>query len=150
MDFRFIRVMISKAPNRKKFITKMTNPRTLYFFHPAAPLLMGLIAAQFIATVHVYLSNLNLYNTLTLIRGSGYLTIPNQNVMPTLTGFIPAFCGGLFFTLSFGAGLALLSIVAVWIWDRVFSRNRHFMVLLISIWTGLLFFMNIFFLCNFS
>jgi Ca2+/Na+ antiporter len=135
--------MISKPTYREKFITNMTNPRTPYFFHPAAPLLMGLIAAQIIATVHVYLSNLNLHHTLTLIRDSGYLTVPNQNVIPALKGFTPAFCGGLFFTLSFGAGLALLSIVAAWIWDRVFYRNRHFMVVLILLWTGLLFFINI-------
>jgi hypothetical protein len=104
---------------------------------------MGLIAAQIIATVHVYLSNLNLYNTLTLIRDAGYLTVPNQNLMPGLKEFTPAFCGGLFFTLSFGAGLALLAIAAVWIWDRVFYRNKHLLVILILLWTGLLFFINI-------
>ena len=76
----------------------MTSTKKSIFFHPAVPLLTGLIAAQIIATVHVYLSNLNLYNTLTLIRDSGYLAVPNQNVMPGLKGFTPAFCGGLFYT----------------------------------------------------
>ncbi len=56
----------------------MTSAKKSNFFHPAAPLLMGLIAAQCIATAHVYLSNLNLFNTLTLIGDSGYLSIPNR------------------------------------------------------------------------
>ena len=45
-----------------------------------------------------------------------------------------AFFGGIFFTLSTGAGLTLLAIAAAWLWERLFSREKPFLVLLICIW----------------
>ncbi len=121
----------------------MTKRKKSYIFHPAIALLVGLITAQIIATIHVYVSNLNLYNTLSIIQNAGYLAIPNQIIAPDLKEISGAMCAGLFFTLSFGAGLSLLSIAAAWLWDRLFYRNKHLLALLILIWTGLLLFVNI-------
>ena len=102
----------------------------------AKSLLLGLLVAQLIAAVQVYLSNLNLYHSLSAIKASGYLTIPNQLTMPGLQDFVPAFLGGLFFTLSVGAGLTLLSIGAAWLWHRVFSRNRYVLIFFFLFWGG--------------
>ena len=99
-------------------------------------LLLVLLVAQLIAAVKVYLSNLNLYHSLSAIKASGYLTIPNQLTMPGLQDFVPAFLGGLFFTLSVGAGLTLLSIGAAWLWHRVFSRNRYVLIFFFLFWGG--------------
>lgn len=117
----------------------MTNTK---FFHPAVPLLLGLLATQVIATIQVYLSNLNLHASLTIIQEAGYLAVPNQNVMPGLKEFSAALWGGLFFTLSIGAGLSLLSTAAAWVWNRLFSRNRPLFVFFILIWAGLLLSIN--------
>jgi len=112
------------------------------FPYPAKALLLGLLVAQLIATIQVYLSNLDLYRNLSVIKAAGYLTIPNQRTMPSLQDFAPAFLGGLFFTLSVGAGLTLLSLGAAWIWHRVFSRNRYVLIVFLLIWLGSLVVLN--------
>ena len=106
------------------------------FPYTAKALLLGLFVAQVIATIQVYLSNLDLYLSLSVIKAAGYLTIPNQHTMPSLQEFAPAFLGGLFFTLSVGAGLTLLSIGAAWVWNRLFSRNRYILIVFLLIWLG--------------
>ena len=106
--------MRSKLTNRFLFCP-MGQHLEKRFAYPARALLLGLLVAQVIAAIQVYLSNLDLYRNLSLIKAAGYLTIPNQGTMPGLQDFAPAFLGGLFFTLSVGAGLTLLSIGAAWI-----------------------------------
>ena len=104
--------------------------------YTAKALLLGLFVAQVIATIQVYLSNLDLYRRLSAIKAAGYLTVPNQDIMPTLQELTSALLGGLFFTLSVGAGLTLLSIGAAWVWHRVFSRNRYILIVFLLIWLG--------------
>jgi len=104
------------------------------FPYTAKAILLGILIAQVIATIQVYLSNLDLYLNLSLIKAAGYLTIPSQHTMPSLQNFVPAFLGGLFFTLSVGAGLSLLSLGAAWLWHRVFSRNRYILIFFSLFW----------------
>jgi len=111
-----------------------------YYFYS---LLLGLVSAQIIATVHVYSSNIGLYANLAHIQKAGYLAIPNQHVMPGLQSFGPAFLGGLFFTFSIGAGLGLIALAAVWIWDRLAQRSKSVLILLLTLWAGLLVAVNI-------
>ena len=110
--------------------------------YPARVLLLGLITAQVLATIQVYLSNAELYRTLVAIKDAGYLTIPNQQIMHSLQEFGPAFFGGLFFTLSVGAGLSLCSLAAVWIWDRLTSRNKYLLIPFLMLWMGCLLAVN--------
>jgi hypothetical protein len=105
--------------------------------YPAAAMLTGLALAQTIATIQVYLSNRSLYHTLTAIHETGYLTVPNQLTMGRLQELPNALCGGLFFTLSVGAGICLLSFAAAWLWDRVCLRKTVLLVLMLLIWAGL-------------
>jgi hypothetical protein len=112
------------------------------FPYTAKALLLGLLVAQFIATAQVYLSNIHLYRSLSAIQASGYLTIPNQRIMPSLQDFAPAFLGGLFFTFSLGAGLSVLSLAAAWGWHRLFSRNRSVLIVLLLFWLGSLVVLN--------
>ena len=105
-------------------------------------LLSGLFTAQIIATIQVYLSNAGLYRAFTVMREAGYFVVPNQHVVHYLKEFAPAFFGGLFFTLTVGAGLSLLTLAAVWTWDRIFSRSRIFLILLLLFWTGCLLWVN--------
>jgi len=104
------------------------------FPYTAKALLLGLFVAQVIAAIQVYLSNLDLHHSLSVMKAAGYLTIPNQLTMPSLQNFAPALFGGLFFTLTVGAGLTLLSIGAAWLWHRVFSRNGFILIILLLIW----------------
>jgi len=83
----------------------------------AKALFLGLLTTQILSTLHVYLSNADLYQTVTTISEAGYLSIPNQRVTHTLKEFAPAFFGGIFFTLSIGAGLSLFSVGFAWLWD---------------------------------
>ena len=107
-------------------------------FYAVKVLFLGLVTAQVIATIQVYLSNAELYRTIASIRNAGYLAIPNHRIMQTLLELGPALCGGLFFTLSVGAGCSLLALAAAWIWDRIFSRNKILLLLFLVPWMGLL------------
>ena len=107
------------------------------------PVFLGLVAAQVIATFHVYLSNAHLYRTLVLIKEAGYLVVPNAHIMPSLLKWGPAFFGGLFFTLTLGAGLAILSFSAAWSWKRLFRKRKSFLILLLVLWSACLVSINL-------
>ena len=118
--------------------SKLSSP-----FHPVGILLIGLSIAQVIATIQVYLSNLNLYATVSAVIAAGYFAIPNQQVMGSLQNFAPAFFGGFFFTFTIGAGISLGTMAAAWVWDRVFRDHRHILYFFLSVWVGSLLFVNV-------
>ncbi|MBN1662130.1 MAG: hypothetical protein JW943_00880 [Deltaproteobacteria bacterium] len=97
-------------------------------------LLPGLMAAQVIAAVQVYSSNASLAEALALVKNAGYITVPGPHIASGLLDMAPAFFGGLFFTFSIGAGISLLSLLAFWVWDRVFSRNKWLLIPMLVIW----------------
>jgi len=105
-------------------------------WHPAAAILLGLLTAQIIGTLQVYLSNRALHETLTLIKDAGYLPVPNSLTMGSLLEFSPAAVGGLFFALSVGAGASLISFGAAWTWDRIFLRKAFPLLCLLVLWAG--------------
>jgi hypothetical protein len=108
------------------------------YFYTVRVIFLGMLSSQIIATIQVYLSNTGLYRALLAISEAGYLAIPNQEIMPSLQGFWPAFFGGLFFSLTAGAGLSLLSYAVIWAWDRLFSRNKYFAISFLLLWIGCL------------
>jgi len=107
-------------------------------FYGARALVLGLFTTQLLATLQVYLSNADLHRTLVAIGDTGYLTIPNQRIMNSLQELGPAFFGGLFFTLSVGACLSLICLAAVWVWERLFFRNRYLLIVFLLLWLGCL------------
>jgi len=121
----------------------MKKPKLSAPFHPVGILLIGLLMAQILATIQVYLSNLDLYATVSAANAAGYLAIPNQQVMAGLQNFAPAFFGGLFFTFTIGAGITLATMTAAWIWGRIFRRNKFILFFFLSAWVGALLFVNI-------
>ncbi len=104
---------------------------------------VGLCVSQVLATIHVYLSNADLYRKLTVIRESGYLVVPNLRIMEHLQELAPAFFGGLFFTLSVGAGLSIVTLAAVWSWDRLLSRNKFLLIPFLLLWAACLLLVNL-------
>jgi hypothetical protein len=105
-------------------------------------LFLGLATAQAIATLQVYSSDKALYQALIAISKAGYLVIPNQQTMPRLLEFSSAFFGGLFFTLSVGAGLSIMAIAAAWVWVHLLRRNRNLLLVWLVLWLGLLLLVN--------
>jgi hypothetical protein len=94
----------------------------------------GLFTSQIIATLQVFLSNLALYEKMSWIARAGYLTVPNQNVLPTLKMFSPAFHGGLFFSLSIGVGITLASLVCVWVWKYLCGLRKAGLYFFLGLW----------------
>jgi len=110
--------------------------------HPFIPLILGLGIAQAVGTVQVYLSNVDLFRTLVALRDAGYLVVPNRHVMATLCDFGPALCGGLFFTLSVGAGVSIAALALAWIWERLLGRRRLVLAVYIFVWLLCLYLVN--------
>jgi hypothetical protein len=102
-----------------------------------------MIIAQILATVHVYLSNSKLHASLSAIKDAGYLTVPNQQVMPHLHELATALSGGLFFTFSIGAGLSVFSMALAWIWVRLFDRQKYLLYLYLFLWLASLVTLNL-------
>jgi Ca2+/Na+ antiporter len=103
-------------------------------FQTGAVLLLGLLVAQVIATLQVYISNADLHRALLMLKEAGYLIVPNQHILPRLLSFESALWGGLFFTFSIGVFLTFLSWSAAWAWNRLFSRNRLFLFFCLLAW----------------
>ncbi len=112
----------------------MRFPETNRYLTVFKAVLAGLITAQVIGFVHVYLSNKHLYESLQIVRQTGYLAVPNEHVWGSLQGWGTAFWGGMFFALSIGAGLSVVALLGAWIWDRLFGRWRPPLVTLIFAW----------------
>ena len=117
------------------------NPTKTY--HPAGILICGLTLAQIVATIEVYLSNVELHRTVSALDEAGYLIVPNVIVLSGLQDFWSAFLGGLFFTFSIGAGISLGSMAAGWVWLGLTGRNKFVLFIILSIWGGLLLISNI-------
>ena len=124
-------------PNKKTRVSLL-----LQNAYPLLCVLSGLLVAQIIATAQVYFSNGELYAHLKLISSAGYLPIPNQHIMDHLQNFGPAFYGGLFFTLSLGAALAMLALGVSWIRIRIFPRKAWFLWVLLIPWFLVLLLIN--------
>ena len=73
----------------------------------------GLFASQTIGTVHVLLSNRVLLLAMTELHDRGLLTVPNEQLLPSLGEMGPALSGGLFFTFTLGVGLTVLTLLFV-------------------------------------
>lgn len=107
-----------------------------------AVILIGLLSAEIVATAHVYLSNLDLLQATDAILRSGYMPVPNARVAEGLTSLTPAMAGGLFFTLSIGAGLSLITLVVTWLWDRAFKRRLKASFFCLLAWAAALILVN--------
>src|SRR5512137_769041 len=105
---------------------------------PAVELLAGMGLAQAIATFQVYASNRELWDRMVAVAAAGFLPVPNEHAMPALLRWETAACGGLLFTLSVGAALALLAVLAAW----AFRRPGLWVGLPLGILAGLLVLMN--------
>lgn len=99
--------------------------------------------SQVIATLQVYLSNLRLNTMVGVVSAAGYTAVPNQIVAGGLKDLGPAFWGGLFFTLSIGSGISLLSIATAWIWERYFQRNKFLLLSFLWLWAAPVLLVNV-------
>jgi hypothetical protein len=117
-------------------ITVNTLKAIRHAVFPATELMVGMGIAQIIATAQVYFSNQRLFAQMAAVAETGFLPVPNPNVLPRLLDLETALGGGLFFTLSVGAGLSLLSVVAARLWLRFNSRRGCATVLLVAVLAG--------------
>ncbi len=101
-----------------------------------------MVVAQVVSTLHVYLSNIHLYRQMRLIADAGYLPVPNVDTLPLLQKAGSAFGGGLFFTLTVGAFLSLLTFSFSWGFVHIFQRRKWMMLMGAAGWALLLWLVN--------
>ena len=109
---------------------------------PAAELLIGMGLAHAIATLQVYASNHRLFNQMAAVAAAGFLPVPTPGIIPRLIEVETAFWGGLLFTLSIGAGLALASVALAWLWPRGSSFRRAAALIAFGLQAAALLLMN--------
>ena len=119
------------------------NDRERITFHTPLIILVGLIAAQIIGTLQVYQSNARLHQTITAVKKAGYLAIPNDLVAPSLTTLKAACMGGLFFTLSIGAGVTLLALLSTWLWKVLCFRRPWLAIPFLLPWLAAVIILNL-------
>ena len=100
------------------------SPRDLPGGRNLFSICLGLAIAQVLGTFQVYLSNQHLLASLTIVRQMGHVTVPNQWISAGLSSWTPALAGGIFFTLSIGAGLTVATMAAAAVWSDGLSRSR--------------------------
>ncbi len=105
-------------------------------------IITGLICSHIISFIHVYLSNKELYEKISVIHATNYLVVPNLIVLEELKSLETAFYGGFFFSLTVGACLTILSFAAAMFWIKIFSRNKLFLLLFLLFWLTGLFLVN--------
>ena len=102
----------------------------------------GLITAQIIASVQVMISNSAVYQKMSAIAQAGYLTVPGPAILPSLKTVLPAVYGGLFFTLSIGIGISLLSLVCTWLVKHTLPNKIPLTSLFLILWLASLIALN--------
>jgi hypothetical protein len=110
--------------------------------NPWGNIWIGLLVAQVAATLQVRHSNLALHDKMEAVRQAGFLSVPNQFVLPSLKAMTSAFWGGLFFTFSLGAFLTLGTITTAWLLSRSGSRSWVRRNLPVFMWALLLIWIN--------
>jgi hypothetical protein len=102
-----------------------------------APIAAGMLTAQMIATGFVYRSDQSVLSLVRAVENAGYFPVPAGPAVASLEGWTAAFWGGLFYTLSIGTGLTLLTWGSLQLWRLLFRRNRAVLIVLAVLWAGL-------------
>ena len=97
-------------------------------------ILPGIAVSQIISTLQIYLSNKTVFQRTADILDAGYLAVPNEHVLPKLSSVFCAFNGGLFFTLTIGAFLSLLSFTVSLGWQKSFKIKSVMLTLAVLVW----------------
>lgn len=105
---------------------------------PLAIILCGLLCAQAVGYVHIRQSNARLLAKTQALAAAGYLAVPNAHIQPLLKEPKTAAAGGLFFTLTLGAGLTMAALGAGLAWGLVARFGRWFPAFLCLGWAGLM------------
>jgi hypothetical protein len=108
----------------------------------ALPLLSGLAVAQLIATLFVCRSDLDLRQSVAAMQRAGWFAIPAGPAVKSLNSFGAAFWGGLFYTLSVGAGLVLATWAVLYLWRRFCSGRWRLLWPAACIWAALIIWIN--------
>jgi hypothetical protein len=101
------------------------------------PIAAGLLTAQLIATCFVYSSDQRVLELARAAENAGYLPLPAGPAIDSLAGWTAAFWGGLFYTLSIGAGLTLATWGGLRLWQVFFRNDRPVLIYLAVLCIGL-------------
>ena len=96
--------------------------------------IIGASISQLIATIQIYWENIRLSNQVTLIKASGYLTVPDTHMLSELDSIQTAFCSGFFFTGTIGLGITAICYLTAWFWVNQSKKNKYILGLILIQW----------------
>lgn len=108
-----------------------------------SPLSSGLLTTQVIAFFQVRYSNLLNYERVKEISDAGFLPVPYGNAAVKLGMWGSALWGGLFYTLTIGAGLTIASWAITSIWKGPLRRSPAFIISAILAWLAAIVWINL-------
>ena len=88
-------------------------------------LFSGLLFFQSISSLKIHSTNQGLVETMTAAINQGYLAVPGPKILPLLDTMKSSLAGGLFFTLTVGAFVCLLSLAAACIYLALPRMRRE-------------------------
>jgi hypothetical protein len=109
---------------------------------PFLPMAVGLLSAQLAATIHVGVSNRALAEKMEFLAAQGYRTVPGGEALPELLTPAAAMGGGLFFTATAGAFLALVFVSLGVALHRIYGGSRKFLAVCVLFWAALFWLIN--------
>ena len=95
---------------------------------------MGIMSI--ISFIVVYQANIKLYNELMILKQAGQAIVPNQQILPTLKQFLPAFYSSLFISFTAGIFISLIvcfSVLLFLIYRKNTDKNFYLYVFAILI-----------------
>jgi hypothetical protein len=105
-------------------------------------LIIGITASHVMFAFVVFFSNIRLSGTVSLLSAAGYLTVPNHLVATSLNTWEPAIAGALFFSLTVGAGLCLVTFISMLAWRTLFRSHITALAVILAFWAALLYRIN--------
>ena len=97
--------------------------------------LAGILTAELISFIEVYLSNHNLADTVKILTQAGYTVVPSGKALLPFFDIFPAFAGASFFSCTAGSVITVSAIICFAICYYFFKKAKRRIFIFCSIWT---------------
>lgn len=103
---------------------------------------LGLALSHLFFVFHLYISNSRFAQQLLEIQNSGFIIVPDQNILDEATHISTLFFGAVFFTVSIGVTVTVLALTVSLLQKKIVWGKKPFFIIVIVVWIYFLFKLN--------